>query len=383
MRRRVRRLPAGWPSTHASPDVGASRPSSSFTAVVLPAPFGPRKPKISPRGTVIESPASATVPLKRLVSSTVWIAGEIDEATAPEGAAASFSATPATRAGYTLRRGPGNRRRIFGAHATHLRVRLLRCSLTQLSNALATLLVASPASRPPGSPNLSTRSPSVTLVVLGVSRPDNLDHDVEVFEAAGFRRLRDMATLPEGDAVLGVAGGGAELLRDADRIGLKYVLVHEGASDGHSGGTYERAHHRVEAGELQELAQHLRSRKRPLITCLAFGYKNGAPSDAALLIDARFLDNPYWIPELRERTGHDPAVAKFVMSQPAATRLLDDLHRMVTDLMPLYHEKGRTHLVVAFGCTGGRHRSVVLASEMANRLRAIDGIDVDFVTRDL
>jgi len=223
----------------------------------------------------------------------------------------------------------------------------------------------------------------VTLVVLGVSTPESLDHDLEVFEAAGFQRLRDMATLPEGDAVLGVAGGGAELLRDADRIGLKYVLVHEGQSDGHAGGTYERAHHRVEVAELSELANHLRSRKLPLITCLAFGYKNGAPADAALLIDARFLDNPYWVPELRERTGHDPAVAEFVLNQPAAVKVLDDLHRMVTDLMPLYREKGRMHLVIAFGCTGGRHRSVVLASEMANRLRAIDGIDVDFVTRDI
>src|SRR2546429_7651688 len=117
----------------------------------------------------------------------------------------------------------------------------------------------------------------MTLVVLGASTPASLDHDLEVFEAAGFRRLRDMATLPEGDAVLGVAGGGAELLRDADRIGLKYVLVHEGDSDGNPGGTYERAHHRVESEQLAELAKHLRSRRRPLVTCLAFGYKNGAP----------------------------------------------------------------------------------------------------------
>jgi rhodanese/phosphatase family RapZ-like protein len=223
----------------------------------------------------------------------------------------------------------------------------------------------------------------MTLVVLGAATPERLDHDLEVFEAAGFQLLRDFATIPEGDGVFGVTGGGAELLRDADQIGLKYVLVHEGVSDGQSGGTYERAHHRVESGELPELARHLRSRKRPLITCLAFGYKNGAPADAALLIDARFLDNPYWVPELRERSGHDPAVADFVMSQPAAARLLDDLHRMVTDLMPLYHEKGRMHLVIAFGCTGGKHRSVVLAAEMARRLQSVDGIDVDFVTRDI
>ncbi len=223
----------------------------------------------------------------------------------------------------------------------------------------------------------------MTLVVLGTSERDRLEEDLEVFEAVGFNRLRDFATVPEGDSVLGVVGGGAELLRDADRIGLKYVLVHEGASDGESGGTYERAHHRVESGQLGDLALHLRSRKRPLITCLAFGYKNGAPADAALLIDARFLDNPYWVPELRDLTGLDPAVADYVMSQPPAGKLLDDLQRMVTDLMPLYREKGRMHLVIAFGCTGGQHRSVVLAAQMARRLERLEGVDVDFVTRDV
>lgn len=223
----------------------------------------------------------------------------------------------------------------------------------------------------------------MTLVVLGATSTEDLDRDLDVFVDAGFLRLRDFATIPEADAVLGVSGGGVELLHDADRIGLKYVLVHEGMSDGHSGGTYERAHHRVELGELLELAQHLRSRPRPLVTCLAFGYKNGAPADAALLIDARFLDNPYWEPALRDRTGHDPEVVDYVMKQPSAKNLLDDLEDMVRDLLPLYHEKGRTHLVIAFGCTGGRHRSVVLASEMARRLRDVDGIDVDFVTRDI
>jgi len=223
----------------------------------------------------------------------------------------------------------------------------------------------------------------LTLVVLGTSERDRLEEDLEVFEAVGFHRLRDFATVPEGDSVLGVVAGGAELLRDADRIGLKYVLVHEGASDGESGGTYERAHHRVESGQLGDLALHLRSRKRPLITCLAFGYKNGAPADAALLIDARFLDNPYWVPELRDLTGLDPAVADYVMSQPPAGKLLDDLQRMVTDLMPLYREKGRMHLVIAFGCTGGQHRSVVLAAQMARRLERLEGVDVDFVTRDV
>jgi len=223
----------------------------------------------------------------------------------------------------------------------------------------------------------------VTLVVVGAMKGEDLERDLDVFEDAGFVRLRDFATIPEADAVLGVSGGGVELLHDADRIGLKYVLVHEGQSDGHVNGSYERAHHRVQLAELFELAKHLRSRPRPLVTCLAFGYKNGAPADAALLVDARFLDNPYWEPDLRERTGHDQEVVDYVMKQPPAAKLLTDLERMVRDLLPLYHEKGRTHLVVAFGCTGGRHRSVVLASEMARRLREVDGIDVDFITRDI
>ena len=223
----------------------------------------------------------------------------------------------------------------------------------------------------------------MTLVVLGASSDADLDRDLDVLEEAGFKRMRDFATIPEGDAVIGVVGGGVEMLRDADRIGLKYVLVHEGKSDGHAGGTYERAHHRVELAELAELANHLRSRPRPLVTCLAFGYKNGAPAEAALMVDARFLDNPYWDPHLRERTGHDQAVIDYVMNQPPAVKLIADLERMVKDLLPLYREKGRMHLVIAFGCTGGQHRSVVLASEMARRLREVDGIDVDFVTRDI
>src|SRR5256714_14619076 len=210
-----------------------------------------------------------------------------------------------------------------------------------------------------------------------------MDEAVGAFEAAGFLRIEELDGLSEGDFVLGVSDGGAELLREADRRAIKYVLVHDGADDGHQGGTFERAHHRIEAGQRDELEQHLRGRERPLITCLAFGYKNGAPADAALLIDARFLDNPYWVPELRPLSGRDKAVDDYVMQQPAAAELLDDVERIVRRLLPLYQQKGRMHLVVAFGCTGGQHRSVVLASRLAARLRQDQGVDVDFVTRDL
>jgi len=223
----------------------------------------------------------------------------------------------------------------------------------------------------------------MTLVIVGASSPERTEAAVAEFEAAGYARVTELDGTRQTDAVLGLADGGADLLREADRRGIKYVLVHDGDSDGHLGGSYERAHHHIEAGQRKELAEHLRGRSRPLVTCLAFAYKNGAPSDAALLIDARFLDNPYWVAELRDLSGRDAPVAEFVLNQPAAARLLDDIERIVVELLPLYEQKGRMHVVVAFGCTGGRHRSVVLAGELARRLAKADGLDVDFVTRDI
>ena len=222
----------------------------------------------------------------------------------------------------------------------------------------------------------------MTLVIVGASTPERMEDAVATFEGAGFKRTLGLDE-DEGDLVLGVSGGGTDLLLEADRRAIRYVLVHDGRDDGQAGGTYERAHHRIDAGQRGELAQHLRGRERPLVTCLAFAYKNGAPLEAALMVDARFLDNPYWVPELKERTGLDREVVDYVMRQAPAGRLLDDVEGIVRDLIPLYIEKGRTHVVVAFGCTGGRHRSVVLAAELAKRLKAIDGIDVDFATRDI
>lgn len=223
----------------------------------------------------------------------------------------------------------------------------------------------------------------MTLVVVGAATPERMRDSVAAFVAAGFQRTDSLDAGLEGDFVLGVTDVGAELLREADRRGIKYVLVHDGEDDRHPGGTFERAHHRIEAAQRDGLARRLRSRDRPLVTCLAFGYKNGAPADATLLFDARFLDNPYWVPELKELSGHEQAVIDFVLKQPPANRLLDDVERMVRDLAPLYAQKGRMNLVVAFGCTGGQHRSVVLAAELARRLRDADGMDVALTTRDL
>jgi len=128
------------------------------------------------------------------------------------------------------------------------------------------------------------------------------------------------------------------------------------------------------------LAEKLRPRERPLVTCLAFAYKNGLPEDATWLVDVRFLDNPYWVPGLRPLTGRDRAVTEFVLSQPAADQLLDRLEATLRWAIPLYQ---RDELTIAFGCTGGRHRSVVVAEEMSRRLSRLDGIEVEFTARDL
>ena len=223
----------------------------------------------------------------------------------------------------------------------------------------------------------------MTLVIVGASTVQRMDDAVRAFEAGGFARIDELDGAREGDLVLGVSDGGAELLREADRRAIAYVLIHDGEDDRHDGGTFQRAHYRIDESRRGELVEHLRSRERPLITCLAFGYKNGAPADAAIVIDVRFLDNPYWVPELRDLSGRDAAVAEFVMKQPAAGRLLDDVTQMTRDFLPLYLNGRRKHVVVAFGCSGGRHRSVVLAEQLADRLREIEGVDVDFVTRDI
>jgi len=171
----------------------------------------------------------------------------------------------------------------------------------------------------------------------------------------------------------------AELIA-ADAAGVRYTLVHVGPDDGEAEGSYARAHHRVSEGEVAALAEKLRPRERPLVTCLAFAYKNGLPEDATWLVDVRFLDNPYWVPGLRPLTGRDRAVTEFVLSQPAADQLLDRLEATLRWAIPLYQ---RDELTIAFGCTGGRHRSVVVAEEMSRRLSRLDGIEVEFTARDL
>jgi len=120
-----------------------------------------------------------------------------------------------------------------------------------------------------------------------------------------------------------------------------------------------------------------------LVRSIAFGYKHGLPPGADWVVDARFLDNPYWVEDLRPQTGLDPAVRRYVLAQPAAGELLDNLERTMAGLIPAYRSQGRQELTIAFGCTGGRHRSVVLAAELARRLGAGEQVDVETEFREL
>src|SRR2546430_17533657 len=139
----------------------------------------------------------------------------------------------------------------------------------------------------------------MTLVIVGAPNPTRMDEAVSAFEAAGFTRIDELDGVRDGDFVLGVSDGGAELLREADRRAIKYVLVHDGEDDHHDGGTFERAHHRIDARQRGQLAEHLRRRQRPLISSLALGNKNGVAAVAALRLVRQFLGNPRLVPVLR------------------------------------------------------------------------------------
>ena len=105
------------------------------------------------------------------------------------------------------------------------------------------------------------------------------------------------------------------------------------------------------------------------IKCVSFGHKYGDMTDADFLFDARVLPNPFYTEALRDKTGFDKAVRDFVMDSDISREYLDGIVNLLVSLLPYYAEKGRQTLTVAFGCTGGRHRSVTLAIYLAERLR--------------
>lgn len=117
-------------------------------------------------------------------------------------------------------------------------------------------------------------------------------------------------------------------------------------------------------------------------TLLSFGYKHGLPLDTDLVIDCRFLPNPFWVPELRDLSGLDEPVRRYVLDQDPTGKFLEGLESLLELLLPAYVREGKAYLTIAFGCTGGRHRSVAIAEQMASRLDA-DGYRPRVTHRDL
>ena len=115
--------------------------------------------------------------------------------------------------------------------------------------------------------------------------------------------------------------------------------------------------------------------KSMMITILSFGFKYGIPADSDLVMDVRFLPNPYYDIELRPKTGNDKEIQDFVMKYPEATEFIDKLEDLIQFLIPQYIAEGKNQLVISIGCTGGKHRSVTLANELYKRL---DGEDRDY-----
>jgi UPF0042 nucleotide-binding protein len=123
------------------------------------------------------------------------------------------------------------------------------------------------------------------------------------------------------------------------------------------------------------LQQDIRSRyslerlSDPVLTILSFGFSRGLPRNADLVFDMRFLRNPYWDPALRMRTGQDADVAAYIAQDPAYESAVGQMETLLKTLLPRYAEEGKAYVTVAFGCTGGRHRSVHVAERVAAALR--------------
>ncbi len=121
--------------------------------------------------------------------------------------------------------------------------------------------------------------------------------------------------------------------------------------------------------EIDRIFVQNRAYNNLMVSIVSFGFKHGIPADADLVFDVRFLPNPFYIEELKYQTGNDRGVQDYVMSFPEAGQFLDRLEDMLHFLLPNYVKEGKYQLVVAIGCTGGKHRSVTLANELYGRMK--------------
>ncbi len=140
--------------------------------------------------------------------------------------------------------------------------------------------------------------------------------------------------------------------------------------------------HQLRANILDRFGHDEDQSKQLLVSCLSFGFKNGVPLDADMVFDVRFLPNPHFVPEFRKLTGLDPKVAAYVRKFPQTTEFLGKVTDLLLYLLPHYVKEGKSYLTVAFGCTGGQHRSVMMAEEMSRRLKK-SGYQVKSIHRDM
>jgi RNase adapter protein RapZ len=131
-----------------------------------------------------------------------------------------------------------------------------------------------------------------------------------------------------------------------------------------------------------ELFERADSGQATRVTVMSFGYKHGVPADADLVLDCRFLPNPHWVEELRPLTGLDPRIQDYVGSFDTTGDFLDRLAGLLDLLLPAYVSEGKAVLTVAFGCTGGRHRSVAIAERVSDHLRG-QGVEPTVRHRDV
>jgi RNase adapter protein RapZ len=143
---------------------------------------------------------------------------------------------------------------------------------------------------------------------------------------------------------------------------------------------------RLAPPEMKEVVARTLSLRHPrgmAVVMMSFGYKFGLPMDADLVWDVRFLPNPNYVRSLRPLTGRKPRVARYVLRNPATRRFLDSLKDLLDFLIDRYAREGKSYLTVAVGCTGGRHRSVVIAESLAQWLRRARKTDVRVLHRDI
>src|SRR6266542_1475213 len=118
-----------------------------------------------------------------------------------------------------------------------------------------------------------------------------------------------------------------------------------------------------------ELFQKKEKGQKILVSFVSFGFRHGVPDDADLVFDVRFLPNPHFVPEFRPLTGRDPKVAKYIRSFPQTSEFIQRISDLLIYLLPHYIHEGKSYLTIAFGCTGGQHRSVMIAEDVAKRLK--------------